>query len=64
MTVVFVCLTDYSLQTGVIRLCRNFRDCFGGDLRRPLNLRDQFMFLGNRAQFLITVPIFSDRARH
>ena len=32
MIVVFVCLTDYSLQTVVIRLCRNFRDCFGGGL--------------------------------
>ena len=32
MIVVFVCLTDYSLQTVVIRLCRNFRDCFGGVL--------------------------------
>ena len=34
MTVVylFVCLTDYSLQTVVIRLCSNFRDCFGGGL--------------------------------
>ena len=30
--VVFVCRTDYSLQTVVIRLCRNFRDCFGGGL--------------------------------
>ena len=27
-----VCLTDYILQTVVIRLCRNFRDCFGGVL--------------------------------
>ena len=32
MIVVFVCLMDYSLQTVVIRLCRNFRDCFGGGL--------------------------------
>ena len=32
MIVVFVCLTDYSLHTAVIRLCRNFRDCFGGSL--------------------------------
>ena len=30
--IVVVCLTDYSLQTVVIRLCRNFRDCFGGGL--------------------------------
>ena len=30
--VVFVCLMDYSLQTVVIRLCRNFRDRFGGGL--------------------------------
>ena len=28
--VIFVCLTDYSLQMVVIRLCRNVRDCFGG----------------------------------
>ena len=28
----FVCLTDYSLQMVVIRLCRNFRDCFVGVL--------------------------------
>ena len=27
-------LTDYSLQTAVIRLCRNFRDCFGGEKLR------------------------------
>ena len=32
MIVVFVCLTDYSLQMVVIRLCRNFRDCFGAGL--------------------------------
>ena len=39
MIVVFVCLTDCSLQTvvirvyiQVIRLCRNFRDCFGAGL--------------------------------
>ena len=25
---------------------------------------DQFMFLGNRARFLITVPVLLDRARH
>ena len=30
MIVIFVCLTDYSLQMVVIRLCRNIRDCFGG----------------------------------
>ena len=32
MIVVFVRITDYSLQTVVIRLCRNFRDFFGGVL--------------------------------
>ena len=30
--IVVICRTDYSLQTVVIRLCRNFRDCFGGGL--------------------------------
>ena len=34
MIVVFVCLTDYSLQMVVIRLCRNFRDCLGGGLSK------------------------------
>ena len=32
MIVVFVCFTDYSLQTVAIRLCRNFSDWFGGGL--------------------------------
>ena len=36
MIVVFVCLTDYSLQTVVIRLCINFRQCFGGGLSLKL----------------------------
>ena len=44
MIVVFVCLTDYSLQAVVIRLCRNFRDCFGGGLsfktKRGLSFRN------------------------
>ena len=32
MIVVFFCLTDYSLQTVVIRLCRKFRVVFVGVL--------------------------------
>ena len=28
------------------------------------NPMDQFMFLGNRSRFLVTVPVLLDRARH
>ena len=29
-----------------------------------IEVSDQFMFLGNRARFLITVPVLLDRTRH